>query len=73
MRTPSANGIPGRSQTPLIRTQRGQYPIEHLSVLLDGEIKKQDAVPPATLSRVRRYQAEMTKRQQAIMSREKKR
>lgn len=42
-------------------------------VLLDGEVKKQDAVPPATLTRVRQYQAQMTRRQQAIVSREKKR
>ena len=44
-----------------------------VAVLLDGEIKKQDAVPPATLRRVRQYQALVMKRQPAIVSREKKR
>jgi len=44
-----------------------------VAALLDGEIKKQDAVPPETLHRVRQYQALVMKRQPAIVSREKKR
>ena len=44
-----------------------------VAVLLDGEIKKQNAVPPATLRRVRQYQALVMKRPPAIVSREKKR
>ena len=44
-----------------------------VAVLLDGEIKKQDAVPLPTLRRVRQYQALVMKRQPAIASREKKR
>jgi hypothetical protein len=44
-----------------------------VAVLPDGEIKKQDAVPAATLRRVRQYQALIMKRQSAIASREKKR
>jgi hypothetical protein len=44
-----------------------------VAVLLDGDIKKQDAVPLATLRRVRQYQALVMKRPPAIVSREKTR
>lgn len=44
-----------------------------IAVLLDGEIKKQDAIPIATLKRVRQYQAEVAKRRLPTRTREKKR
>jgi hypothetical protein len=43
-----------------------------VSVLLDGEIKKQDSIPPATLKRMREYQKEVAKRGQAARKQEKK-
>ena len=46
---------------------------DRVVVLLDGEIKKQDAVPQGTLKRMREYQKEVAKRGQAARKQEKKR
>lgn len=42
-------------------------------VLLDGEVKKRDAIPPKTLQRVRGYQKEVERRRQAGRKQEKRR
>jgi hypothetical protein len=46
---------------------------DRVVVLLDGEIKKQDAIPQGTLKRMREYQKEVAKRGQAARKQEKKR
>lgn len=46
---------------------------KRVAVLLDGEIKKQDAIPEKTLERVRGYQKEVLARRQRVQKQEKKR
>jgi hypothetical protein len=44
-----------------------------VAVLLDGEVKKQDAIPAKTLERVRGYQKEVVARSQKAKKQEKRR